>query len=399
MERLPASPETPETTLSLVIRSLPFPAAILDSDGKIVCCSPALTGLLNADEPDPVGSLWCRCFAPALPLRLADRVWRQALAGEAGLEIETLNPHRRVGGNRVRWRLARVPGPARGRGAAVILAGTCRDEESPKEADRDELLERLELARKGEELGRIAGVLGHELNNVLGAILGFAELVQDGLREGRPCGGDVDEILSAALTGRELVAGLFHSRRRLGPRIEPVDLVRVLQSERSRLAWSPQLRIDFRREDGVPPVQADAGELRLLIRSLLRLLRPHEPAGSPVLTTSRLVGVVPNRIDSPHREWLVLEAESDRTDLSAVLLSQLHEHPNSLEPMVRSHPDVDTIMVVLRRNGGYLECSPLETGGTRWNLYLPACTPSPDSRAPRPADLADERKGHADPVE
>jgi signal transduction histidine kinase/ActR/RegA family two-component response regulator len=96
------------------------------------------------------------------------------------------------------------------------------------EAEREHLREQLLDAQKLEAIATLAGGVAHDMNNVLGAILGLAEEVGDGLN-GRKRE-SVDQILLAARRGTDLTRNLLGFSRRGQYRKEQLELSSVVES-------------------------------------------------------------------------------------------------------------------------------------------------------------------------
>jgi PAS domain S-box-containing protein len=69
-------------------------------------------------------------------------------------------------------------------GAVMDVTQRKRAEEAQRvqEREREAMQQQLQQAAKMEALGRLAGGIAHDFNNLLGSILGYGELVQDGLK-------------------------------------------------------------------------------------------------------------------------------------------------------------------------------------------------------------------------
>jgi signal transduction histidine kinase/ActR/RegA family two-component response regulator len=74
---------------------------------------------------------------------------------------------------------------------------------------RERLAAHLHQSQKLEALGTLAGGIAHDFNNILGAILGYGELAQQGAAPGSPQRRYVDNIVLAANRARDLVARIL----------------------------------------------------------------------------------------------------------------------------------------------------------------------------------------------
>jgi len=83
-----------------------------------------------------------------------------------------------------------------------------------------EVEEQLRQAQKMEAVGRLAGGVAHDMNNVLGAIMGFASVMHAEMPDGSQNRSDVDHILSACQKGRNLMLNLLGFARKGKYRLE-----------------------------------------------------------------------------------------------------------------------------------------------------------------------------------
>jgi len=79
---------------------------------------------------------------------------------------------------------------------------------------RKNLEKELRQAHKMEAVGTLSGGIAHEFNNILGVILGNAELAIGDISQGDPQGYFLGEIKEACLRGKEIVAQLLSFSRR-----------------------------------------------------------------------------------------------------------------------------------------------------------------------------------------
>jgi PAS domain S-box-containing protein len=106
------------------------------------------------------------------------------------------------------------------------------------ESERRAVEAREREAEKLEAVGQIAGSIAHDINNLLGGILGYAELVKSSVTE--PLVGEqIDHVISAALRASDFTSRLLSLARPADPVSEPFDVntivADVLQMLRARL--------------------------------------------------------------------------------------------------------------------------------------------------------------------
>ncbi|HUP09828.1 MAG TPA: AAA family ATPase, partial [Caldimonas sp.] len=160
---------------------------------------------------------------------------RERLAGGETVTFESR--HRRKDGSEfpveVRVRAFR-------QGGRMLRVSLARDisERKDAEAQRAHLEEELRRSQKMEAVGTLAGGIAHDFNNILGAILGYGELAQRKVREGRAIDEELDQVMQGGNRGKRLVEQILaFSRSGLGHQV-PVHVQSVVTEALALLAAS-----------------------------------------------------------------------------------------------------------------------------------------------------------------
>ena len=117
------------------------------------------------------------------------------------------------------------------------------------EVERERLQAQLLQARKMESVGRLAGGVAHDFNNMLGVVIGYAEMALDTIDPADPLYINLREILYAANRSADLTRQLlaFARKQTVSPRVlnlnDTVDgmlkMIRRLIGENIELIWKP----------------------------------------------------------------------------------------------------------------------------------------------------------------
>ncbi|MCK9294453.1 MAG: PAS domain S-box protein [Desulfobulbaceae bacterium] len=128
----------------------------------------------------------------------------------------------------------------------------------------------LRQAQKMESVGRLAGGVAHDFNNMLGVIIGHAELALDQLEPTQPLFTSMQEILQAALRSAALTRQLlaFARKQAVAPKVldlnETVEgmlkMLRRLIGEDINLVWLP--------DSDLWPVKMDPSQIDQILANL-----------------------------------------------------------------------------------------------------------------------------------
>ncbi len=154
----------------------------------------------------------------------------------------------------------------------VDFVGAVKDvtEEKWTQAERERLEQRLRLAAKMEAVGRFAGGIAHDFNNVLGAILGYGELVQNHLDEGGAARRQIDQVMQAGARGKTLVDRILgFSRSAVGDRV-PVQVQSVVEEtlELLKASLPTAVRLESQLDAGDTAVVGDATQFHQVVMNL-----------------------------------------------------------------------------------------------------------------------------------
>jgi two-component system cell cycle sensor histidine kinase/response regulator CckA len=185
--------------------------------------------------------------------------------------------------------------------ARLIPAGavSATDVHVPDE-DRERLRAQMEQARRLEGLGRLAGGVAHDFNNLIAVILNYAEFVgeeidaaaQDGAGpQWTAASQDIGQIRKAAERAAGLTRQLLSFARREVIQPQVVDLNDLLDSMAGilRRTLGANLGLVTNLAEGLPPILVDPGQMDQVVLNLAVNARDAMPdGGSLTITTDSL---------------------------------------------------------------------------------------------------------------
>jgi len=140
-----------------------------------------------------------------------------------------------------------------------------------KEIEEEKHLLKIQLyqAQKMEAIGTLAGGIAHDFNNILGALIGYAELVKDDIVEGTVTHQNLEEILVAAQRAKELVKQILTFSRKDKTQLVPMQINNVVQSTIKMLRSSLPATIGIHQQiDAAGCVMADETQIHQIMLNL-----------------------------------------------------------------------------------------------------------------------------------
>jgi PAS domain S-box-containing protein len=147
--------------------------------------------------------------------------------------------------------------------------------------EQHRLEEQLRQAQKMEAIGRLAGGVAHDFNNVLTVILSYCTLMGRALPEPDPMRSDVGEIERAAERAATLTRQLLTFSRQQVVEPRQLDLNEVVagMDRMLRRLIGEDVELHIRLAPGIDPIEADPGQIEQVIMNLVVNARDAMPTG------------------------------------------------------------------------------------------------------------------------
>lgn len=156
--------------------------------------------------------------------------------------------------------------------------------------DRKKLEEQVRRADRLATIGQLAAGVAHELNEPLGSILGFAQLIEKTEGLGEQVGLDLRKIIDAALQGRQIIKNLLLFARQAPAIRKPLDvnaLALECQTLFSARCAKREIALGLQLADSPALIQADASQLKqVLVNLALNAIQAMPAGGALTLRTS-----------------------------------------------------------------------------------------------------------------
>jgi len=244
--------------------------------------------------------------------------------------------------------------------------------------ERVALEDRLRQSQKMEAVGRLAGGIAHDFNNLLTVILGYSQILADGVPSGSRLADSTTQIKSAAERAagitRQLLA--FSRKQVLSPRVINLNDIMLSLDSLLRRLIGEDIEVLTAPANDLGAVRADPGQLEQVIMNLALNARDAMPRGGKLTLETCNV----NLDESYAREHLPVEAGryvmlavSDSGEgMSEETQSRIFE-PFYTTKEVGKGTGLGLSMVygIVKQSGGYIWVYSEPQRGTTFKIYLP----------------------------
>jgi signal transduction histidine kinase len=141
--------------------------------------------------------------------------------------------------------------------------------------------EQLRHAQKMEAVGRLAGGVAHDFNNVLSVILSYSEMLCSDLKAEEPIRADIEEIKKAGLRAADLTRQLlaFSRRQVLEARVLDLNQAVAAMEKMLRRLLGADVELTILPASGLWNVKADPGQVEQTLMNLTVNARDAMPQG------------------------------------------------------------------------------------------------------------------------
>ena len=250
------------------------------------------------------------------------------------------------------------------------------------EREKQQLREKLIRAQRMESIGVLAGGVAHDLNNILGPLVAYPELIKDQLPPGSPIVGQISRIEKSAQRAVEVVQDLLTMARRGRYEMSPVDLNQVIDSymqstDFSKLKLSfPGVNIRVEVDRTILRVYGSASHLSKVVMNLVINAFDAMPCGGEltIRTESKYVEKLTSGYDNIEKGKYVLLTISDTgIGIDKNDYRRLFEPFYTKKKMGRSGSGLGLAIVygVIKDHNGYVDIRSEIDRGSDFIVYLP----------------------------
>lgn len=245
-------------------------------------------------------------------------------------------------------------------------------------SERKRLEQQLNQAMRMEAIGRLAGGVAHDFNNILTVILGHTEMTISALDSRDPLREDMNEILAASNRASNLTRQLLAFSRRQNLESKVIDLNYIINDLSKMLlrviGEDVELQIDL--DPNLHSVFADPGQLEQVMINMAVNARDAMLGGGRLkIATSNIVlneGFVDKYEGIPAGNYVMIKISDNGTGMSKEVKERI------FEPFFTTKKEgkgtglgLASVYGIVKQSGGFIDLETEVDKGTTFSIYLP----------------------------
>ena len=263
-------------------------------------------------------------------------------------------------------------------GKPVILA-VVRDISVRKrvEAEKSRIEAQYRQSQKVEAIGRLAGGVAHDLNNILSPIIGFGELLINDLNPGDKRRESVNQIVRAGYRARDLVRQLLAFGRKQTLEYKTTDLNKIIEGFESLLRRTihEDIELQLIPKPIIPSIRADIGQIEQVIMNLSVNAQDAMPQGGKLTLMTDVVEIkeqdAANKPGTKAGSYVVLSVSDTGCGMDKKTQWQIFEPFFSTKGVHGTGLGLSTVYGIVKQHGGNIWVDSEQGKGSTFRIYLP----------------------------
>ena len=338
------------------------------TDLRFVDFNPAAQKIFGFSKKEVLGQHVSENILPESARKEIDKVWRGLLTNTGG--VHSINENITKDGRVILCEWNNTP-LINEQGKVVGVASYVEDITNQQQEEQQ-----VRRAQKMDALGKLTGGISHDFNNILGVIMGYAELLQLNLKEQSNLLEYANEIMHASERGAKLTQKLLAFSKKKVFEADEVNLNEVILSNKNLLekTLTARIKLVLNLEDKLWPVFVDTNDLEdLLLNASINAMHAMDGGGQLSLATrnEHLSQQDALAIDLDEGDYIVFTITDTGCGMDSETLEHIFEPFFSTKGNLGTGLGLSQIYGFVSRSHGSIKAYSEPDHGTQFVLYFP----------------------------
>jgi len=255
----------------------------------------------------------------------------------------------------------------------VAIIGVSKDISEKKQFEA-----KLRQAQKLQSLGTLAGGIAHDFNNILGIIMGYASLMEEGEITRERLSEGLTSISKAVERGSGLVQQILTFARKSDVSFITIkvkeaisDIVRMVKE-----TFPKKVSFSVNLEKDLPSIKADHNQLYQAFLNLFVNARDAMPDGGRITITAETVTGLDLQhkfLDAENENYVCIQVSDQGMGIDGVNLSRIFEPFYTTKKRgAGTGLGLSVVYGIITSHHGFVDVESGEGAGSTFKLYLPA---------------------------
>jgi len=256
-------------------------------------------------------------------------------------------------------------------GNVIRIAGIAEDITERKFAN-----ETIRRSQKMDALGKLTGGIAHDYNNMLGVILGYAELLNNALTNQPQLQNHIEKIIHAGERGAKLTKKLLGLSRNKSIDVEKTNINTVLLNEQNMLekTLTARIKLELNLDENLCPVYIDGSELEDSVLNI-SINAMHAIKGNGTLaikTSSKQIGIFEaDLLSVKPGKYACLTMTDNGCGMDEKTRDKIFDPFYSTKGEKGTGLGLSQVYGFIKRCGGAISVDSTPAKGSRFSLYFP----------------------------
>jgi len=255
------------------------------------------------------------------------------------------------------------------------------------------LIEQLQQSQKMEAIGRLAGGVAHDLNNILAVIMGHTGLTIAALPPDHEMRPELESIQAAAERAAGLTKNLltFARHQIINPQVLNLnDFIDRMEPALERLLGS-RIKLMRRTEPRLASIKFDPDQLEEILVNLIVNARDAMPEGGQLILETANVAPDSPDVETRFGDYILLAVRDSGQGMSSDVLEHLFEPFFTTKEVGHGKGLALAICYgLVKQSGGHIAVESEPGQGSTFKIYLPCVPAEPTQIEPSPSNYAQQ---------